>query len=488
VLRSLASVSAASMMGLAGLLGPVLGGLSPVDAVTSTIVDPGALADGRALIHVADDADLDAVADRADARGLHVTSRYDQIGVFHAAGDASALNALADDPDVTWLEHDAPIELLTDTSHDATRGAELLSGEHELGVVDGVGVGVAVVDTGVDGLHPDLVDNMGENVKVLPGGAAIPFPDTDLASLGGHGTHVAGIVAGTGAASDGTFHGAATRATIHGVSGGTLISMHSALDALDWVLDNHDQVEPAIRVVNNSWGSSGDHNPDSATTRLVNELVDAGLVVVFAAGNSGGDGSGTRTSPECTNPNPGVICVAAYDDLGEGTRDGRTAGFSSRGDADDEATWPDLAAPGANIVAACRPYLPVCATGAAFASDPLHYAELSGTSMAAPHIAGIASQLLQLDGELSPAEVRQVLVDTATDYGDAGYEQGAGLVDAVAAAERVAGSGSDAGASDGDGDTSNGDEGEGDGDDDEIGDGRQGNGPPQHARDRAGRG
>lgn len=474
MLRSLASVSAASALGLAGLLGPAVGGLTDtVDAVTSTVVDAGVLADGRALVHVADHADLDVVADRAAAAGLHVTSRYDAIDVFHAAGSAAALNALADDGDVVRLEQDAPIEILTDTSHDATRGAQLVAGDvDDLGVVDGAGVGVAVVDTGVDGLHPDLADRVGENVKVLPGGVSIPFPDTDLASLGGHGTHVAGIVAGTGAASDGTFSGAAPGATIHGVSGGTLISMHSALDALDWVLDHHDAVDPAIRVVNNSWGSTGEHDPDSATTRLVDELVDAGVLVVFAAGNSGGDGESLQTSPECTNPNPGVVCVAAYDDLGEGTRAGTTAGFSSRGIADDEATWPDLAAPGADIVAACRPTLPVCLTGAAFVSDPLHYASLSGTSMAAPHIAGIAAQLLQVDPDLSPEAVADALVATATDYGDPGFAQGAGLVDAVAAARLVADAGPMDQERDGAPSTAP----------------RDDRGMPEHARERAGRG
>lgn len=430
-------MSTATVLGLAGLLGPALGGLvGTVDAVADPLVDDGVLDQGRALVHVEDDADLDVVADRAAGDGLEVTSRYDAIGVFHAAGSSSRLLDLAEDDEVTRLEHDAPIEVFTDTSHDATRGAELLAGEaggH--GVVDGDGVGVAVVDSGVDGLHPDLADRMGENVKVLPGGTAIPFPDTDLISLGGHGTHVAGTVAGTGAASDGTFHGAATGATVHGVSGGTLISLHSALDALDWVLDNHDQVDPAISVVNNSWGSSGEHDPDGATSQLVNELVDTGIVVVFAGGNSGGDGAGQATSPECTNPTAGVICVAAYDDLGEGTRDGQTASFSSRGDADDEATWPDLAAPGQSIVAACRPTLPICATGSLGAPDPLHYASLSGTSMAAPHIAGIAAQVLQVAPDLDPAQVEAVLVDTATDYGEPGHAQGAGLVDAVAAVE-----------------------------------------------------
>jgi serine protease AprX len=422
VRTKLASLSAASLLGVAGLLAPVVGGTGElvddvVVGLTASIDDAVQELTGHATVLVIAErgADLDAITAAASER-VEVVSVYPKIDVLLAAGDADALRSLATIAGVERLEHDAPIEVFTETSHTATRGDQLLSGEVTVAgeIIDGSGIGVAVVDTGVDGLHPDLVDRMGENVKVVPslgllGGTAIPFPETDTLSLGGHGTHVAGIVAGDGTASDGRFHGAATGATIHGVSGGTLVSLHSALEALYWVLDQHDQVEPAIRVVNNSWGSSGEHNPDSATTQLVDELVDAGILVVFAAGNSGGDGSSAQTSPECTNPNPGVVCVAAYDDQGEGTRDGSTASFSSRGDADDEATWPDLAAPGANIVAPCPAYLPVCLTGVGLVDpeDTLLYASLSGTSMAAPHIAGIAAQLVQLDGELTPAEIRQ---------------------------------------------------------------------------------
>jgi serine protease AprX len=463
VRSKLASLSAASMLGVAGLLAPLAtGGLidDVVDGLTATIDDEVLSLTGDATVLVVAErgGDLDAIAAEVDDR-VELVSIYPRIDVLLAAGDADALRGLADVPGVLRLEHDAPIEPFTESSHTATRGAELLDGSVTVGgeIVDGTGIGVAVVDTGVDGLHPDLVDRMGENVKVVPslgllGGTAIPFPESDTLSLGGHGTHVAGIVAGDGTASDGRFHGAATGATIHGVSGGTLVSLHSALEALYWVLENHDSVTPAIRVVNNSWGSSaGNHNPDGSTERAVAALIDEGVTVVFAAGNDGGDGSTQRTSVQCVNPTPGMICVASYDDGGTGTREGTTSSFSSRGDASQPNTWPDLAAPGSNIVAACRATLPVCATGILGVDDPLHYASLSGTSMAAPHIAGIAAQVLQVNPELTPAEVESILVSTATSYGEPGYAAGAGLVDAVAAVQAAAGqstAGNDGGSGD----------------------------------------
>src|SRR5690606_20607979 len=124
-------------------------------------------------------------------------------------------------------------------------------------------------------------------------------------------------------------------------------------------------------------------------------------------------------------------------DQGTGGRDGITSDFSSRGAIDLPNTWPDLSAPGTDIIAACRLTLPVCATGATGAPDPLNYAMLSGTSMAAPHVAGVAAPVLQVNPDLTPAEVEDILVSTAS--GDApGWEQGAGLVDAVAAVQAAA--------------------------------------------------
>lgn len=406
-----------------------------------------------ALVHVAPTATLGALAGLVEARGLLVASTFESIRVLHVVGDAAVLRGLVRTGLVERIEFDAPIQTFTATSHDATGGQAVLDGSVTLAdgtVIDGSGVGVAIVDSGIDDTHGDLANTV-RNVKAIPlFGGAVDLPATDIISLGGHGTHVAGIVGGSGAASGGENHGAAPGSSLYGVSAGTLISVHSGLEALEWVLDNHDQVSPAIRVVNNSWGSSGNGTASagSALGQMIDALVADGVTVVWAAGNDGGNGSAARTSPTCVQQTPGNICVAAYDDAGTGTRTGTIAGFSSRGKDGAVATYPDIAAPGANIISTCRPYLPICATGLSL--NP-NYATLSGTSMAAPHIAGIVAQLYQANPNLTPAQVEDILEDTARPLAAAGtptsdpanattsttFDAGHGLVNVEAAIQRA---------------------------------------------------
>lgn len=430
------------------------------------------------MIHLAEGTGLVEGIEAATRAGLDTGTTYEAIGVFIAYGRPAAFERLASEPAVTYIEANAPIELLTDTSHAATRGANVLAGEVTLPdgtVIDGTGVGVAVVDSGVDGTHPDLAERMGSNVKILcsvPTGAvasaatpfsecrgpktAVPLDDTDTPSLGGHGTHVAGIIAGDGTFSDGRFHGAAPGATLYGISVGTFLTVENALDGLAWVLENHDQVSPPIKVVNNSWGSAhAEYDPENATfhkaTWLLQEaLVADGVTVVAAAGNSGGGGGFAATTVgECINPTPGIVCVANYSDRAAGTREGDVNGSSSRGQWDRPATWPDVSAPGTAITATCRAHLPVCASLDESGGANAEYATLTGTSMAAPNVAGIIAQLYQADPTLTPADVELLVEDTAhkfswgSEYGlfvdpfnpanSSSYEKGHGLVDALTA-------------------------------------------------------
>ncbi|CAN5462859.1 hypothetical protein BH23ACT9_BH23ACT9_29230 [soil metagenome] len=404
-----------------------------------------------AIVHPAEGVALaDAIAG-ADALGISPAGQFPNVGVFGAIGSARAFDRLAATGLISRVERNAPLQLFTNTSHTATRGAEVLDGEVTLPdgtIIDGSGVGVAVVDSGHDGTHPALSGPTNGNVKVVfPTNATVPFADTDTISAGGHGTHVSGIVVGNGT----TYSGAAPGASLYGVSAGTLISVHSALAGLEWVLANHDRVDPPIRVVNNSWGSGpSNYNPNDAVSRAVKNLIGQGVTVVFAGGNSGGNGSVQQTSPTCVDPTPGVICVASYDDRNNGTREGNVSSFSSRGRNGQLNTYPDISAPGSNIISTCRATLPICATGSM--NEFNTYYTLSGTSMAAPHIAGIAAQLYQIDPSLTPADVERVLVQTALKFENgAPYEldpstslttsvdKGAGLVDVRAAVESLLG-------------------------------------------------
>jgi serine protease AprX len=435
-----------------------------------------------ALIHIEPGAALESGIAAARSAGLDVGTIYPPINVFVAYGEAPQFVSVANAPEVEWIESNLLLEFLTDISHAATRGQEVLDGAVTLpdgSRNDGSGVGVAVVDSGVDGTHPDLDDRMGSNVRIVctaPGGAvaigggtglgfsecrgpkaAVPLADTDTPGAGGHGTHVAGIVAGTGEASGGRFHGAAPGATLYGVGVGTTLVVENALDGLHWVLDNHDQVDPAIRVVNNSWGSghrtASENDPlTGAVTKMQNALIRAGVTVVFAAGNGGGNGTTATTSVQCVNPTPGNVCVANYNDGNSGTRNGSLSSSSSRGTSNDPTTWPDVSAPGSTIVSTCRVTLPVCWAHTGQILDPPNaYSTLSGTSMAAPHIAGIAAQLYQVDPTLTPARVEDVLEDTAYKFVFGGpyaqdpfnpddtssFDKGHGLVDVVEAIESL---------------------------------------------------
>jgi serine protease AprX len=208
-------------------------------------------------------------------------------------------------------------------------------------------------------------------------------------------------------------------------------------------------------VVNNSYGpqGGGKFDPNSVTVKLQRQLVKEGVVVVWAAGNDGGDGSKSLTNPPSQDPTGGIISVASYNDKGTGTRSGPVSAFSSRGAKTDPSTWPDISAPGENIVGACRAYLPICSTGLKPQSGPGlldvgSYNTLSGTSMAAPQIVGIVALLFQANPHATPAEIEKALKSTALRYSNGApyqqvggymtsFDKGTGLVDTMAASQAL---------------------------------------------------
>jgi subtilisin family serine protease len=444
-----------------------------LDAMSPTSVD-------TVMVHAGDI----ATARRAvSASALHLVTTFDQIGVAVARGTKAQIADVGTQPGVTYVEGNQPIAFSLDHSHQATRGAEAiqtLSGANG-SPLDGRGVSVAVIDSGVDPTHPFFKEADGGTAVVRSlksvcldestqsTSCVVDLPtsvDTDTLSAGGHGTHVNGIVAGRPVTTtDGRkLQGAAPGAKLVDISTGAVLLIVGADSALNWVLENHAHPCgasvpasscPPIKVTNNSYGPTGggSFDPQSATVKLQRALAAQGVVTVWAAGNDGGDGSRSLTNPPGQDPTGGIISVASYNDQNTGTRDGTVSDYSSRGARGDFATWPDISAPGENITSSCRLYLPICSTGL----DPVNgpgpldigtFNTISGTSMAAPHIAGIVAQMFQANPAATPAQVEDALKATAHRYADGAayttvggyttsFDKGTGLVDVVAAATKL---------------------------------------------------
>ena len=363
------------------------------------------------------------------------------VGGVSAVLTGAQILALADDNDVQYVSADALINI----SFDPQAGAALASSPAILEVgapdawrqlgVTGKGIGVAILDSGI-APHPDLAGRIVASVDLTTGGAVALVPPADP---GGHGTHVAGLVAGDGTASGGAYTGTAPGANLVDVrvisaSGST--TMSTLISGMQWVLAH--RYDYNIRVVNLSAGAP-------VTTSYVNDplatavevLVFAGITVVVSAGNEGPKASSITTP----GSDPYVITVGAIDDNGTATTsDDALASWSSQGPtAIDGIAKPDVAAPGRKIVSLRSPgsTLDVALPDRLVAGlDPINpaYFRLSGTSMAAPIVTGIVALMLERTPTLSPAEVKSRLKGTARTlaYGSANTT-GSGLVDAAAA-------------------------------------------------------
>jgi serine protease AprX len=268
-------------------------------------------------------------------------------------------------------------------------------------------------------------------------------------STSGHGSHVAGIAAGYGTASvePGKYQGVAPGAHLVGLGAGEAVEVVNVLAGFDYALTH--QAQYNIRVLNNSWGPGygTPYDPDHPVNRAIDAAWDAGISVVFGAGNDG-----TRTdSLNAFSVNPHAISVA-------GTRkDGHAAFFSSRGVPGSPFWHPTVAAPGENIVSVRNStgFVSHVADATSANPDPIspedtpYYANSNGTSMSSPHVAGVVALMQDAAYEargtyLTPQQVKDILQNTATAGGTSGlpsyqqWEQGAGQVDALAAAQAAA--------------------------------------------------
>jgi serine protease AprX len=495
-------------------------------------LDPDAVLD--ALVSVAGSASMDDVR-AVEQLGLRVVRLYEDFGVLYVVGVGEDLLGLASLERVTHVAENRLLELAGGTFNVATRARDVWddksTSRHPVTlrgqVIDGAGVGVAVVGPGVDGTHPDLAPAMAGNKRfvcpteaslvdnstmrtctanaLLEAATGVPLTgctsltwvdleDTDFdVIIPQHDTWVAGILAGRGVASDGRYVGAAPGARLFGF--GTTTEHASPVDAAEfageehpalaprvdtwyaveafyWIHCNHATADPPIRVVNNSWADffGVRFEPQWPINRAVTQLVADGIVVVFGAANQGGDGSQDTVGMWGKNPTPGVVNVAGSSDRANGGRSEMWDGMpepSSRGWKDDpvKSNWPDLAAPAACVPGPSGTLGPTNAgltlTGqltsdaltpthwchSAVANEFPYYVTGFGTSASAPQVAGIAAMLLQVNPALTPAEVEDILEDTAVQFDTPGgyvpdpsnptnginYASGHGLVDALAA-------------------------------------------------------
>ena len=341
---------------------------------------------------------------------------------------------------VESIYYNAPLEYSNYTSGEITGGHYV----HDNYGYKGDGVTVAVLDSGTDATHPDLEygSKTIQNVKIigdlgLAGGLTV-FAEGQLNSdtTSGHGTHVSGTVAGTGAASASDerrafyYAGIAPEANLVGLGAGEGLSILYALLGFDYAIANQDRY--SIDIITNSWGGGdgASFDPNNPINKASYEAYRRGMVVTFAASNSG-PAEDTLNQYAIA---PWVINVAA------GDPDKALADFSSRGVAGDFYKHPDITAPGDGITSTRAPNTAVGALGPVVDENHpeyyLYYHTISGTSMATPFVAGTAALLLQVQPELSPDQVEEILMATAEEMpGYEFHEVGAGYIDVRAAVE-----------------------------------------------------
>jgi serine protease AprX len=337
--------------------------------------------------------DPDAVRPQAVKGEAQATYVFQLTPTVAASLQGDDIVSLTDQDEVEYIWYDEEIHICLDRSLPAIDVPVVWGKGYR-----GAGIKIAIVDTGIDRAHPDFAGRIVDGESFVGG---------DFQDDNGHGTHVASISAGSGAAQDAKYVGVAPEASLYAAkvldrngSG----SMSGVMAGVEWA------VEQAVHVINLSLGGSGSSDGQDALSMTCNAAVAQGIVVCAAAGNAG-PASRTIGSPGAAED---VITIGASD------REDQVARFSSRGPTADGRVKPDLCFPGTDIVAAR-------AAGTSMGS-PLneYYTAASGTSMATPHTAGLVALLLQAKPGLTPAQIKQALMQTALDMGADENAQGTG--------------------------------------------------------------
>jgi len=346
-----------------------------------------------------------------EAEGGKVLYDYDIIQGIAVSVAARKIGKLKEMKNVISVEEDEICHAVLDDSVPLINADDVQNGSAYSGVgYDGSGVTVCVVDTGIDKTYPAFAGRIIGEYDFVNG-------DNDATDDDGHGTHVAGIIA-------------SADATYRGVAPGAFLTVAKVLDAtgtgyssdiiagIEWGVAN------GADVINMSIGGSKytSYCDDNPTAAAVNSAVDAGCVVVIASGNEGyTDGI---DFPACASK---AISVGDVYDADVGS-------VSWVASCTDPATYADMIVCHANR----SEILDVLAPGAMIKSTQMGggFVNMGGTSMAAPHVAGLAALMLEEDSALTPQQIEDILKYTGVPIEDAG---GSGLifprVDALAAVD-----------------------------------------------------
>ncbi|HEX7316183.1 MAG TPA: S8 family serine peptidase [Pyrinomonadaceae bacterium] len=421
---------------------------------------------------------LNALLNRA---GVHVRAKHDSFDTLALDLPLAVVEELSSFDEVRFVSSDEKVvstgHVVTTTGTDVARTLGIASGSTTL-PYDGAGIGIAIVDSGMDTGHKTFgakADLSGSRVKFKKDFTSDGKADKDFY---GHGTHVASSAVGMSTVTGGAYEGIARGADILNLrvldaNGQGRVS--DLLTALNWFLSPVDPNKALsssnptnatkynVRVVNLSLGTPAiDSYRVDPLCRAVRALVDAGIVVVAAAGNNGKDNGGNKLYGAIHSPGtePSVITVGATNTFGTDARaDDGVATYSSRGptrgswlDADgvrhhDNLIKPDLAAPGNKLIYAeaddggnpntLIKQNPKLETGI-LDSDNKRLMFMSGTSMATPLVAGAAALMLQANPKLTPNMVKMILMYTAQPLAHFNtLEQGAGQLN-VEGAVRLA--------------------------------------------------
>ena len=415
----------ASMMGMASVPGvAAAAGLQPALAQIAAESPDEML---RVIVQKSDDTDR---AERlVQTVGGTVLKELNFINGFVAEIPAFRIARLQKDSAVSWVSLDAPMvsAVKPGTEPDPSVG-HLPNGYIDtLGVSEvwemglrGEGIGVAVIDSGIF---------MDRDFTIIPGrphmrvDKAVSFNGDTTTDMYGHGTHVAGIVGGNGAASDGFYSGIAPKVNFINLKISDDYGMayeSDTVEALKWALDNKEAYN--IRVVNLSINSTVESSYNESPIDAALEILwFNGIVVVASSGNKGPAG-GYNTVNAAPANDPFVITVGSSDEHGTSDRaDDTIAPFSSHGTTLDGFIKPEINAPGVDIISV----LASASDWEAMAPDRVlldgEYFRISGTSMAAPMVTGAVALLLQSEPDLTPDQVKYRLTHVTGFLGGTPY-------------------------------------------------------------------